>query len=154
MNIYCVIFGDIPKYKILIWYLISYKVRSIKQSQLWKFQRFFWQVCNWGLERADLKWAFQTITICLITGQVGVKATFQVLMPEDSGSSPDTGTIINYYLTQEIFPPTPVESLPTLPRLLAELVTSVQSVTLSLVWQYAVWYQHATPRTRGSFQWW
>ena len=47
-------------------------------------------------------------------GQVGVKAMFQVLMPEDSGSSPDAGSIINYYLTQEIFPPTPEESLPNL----------------------------------------
>jgi hypothetical protein len=33
----------------------------------------------------------------------------------------------------------------------AEYVTSVQSVTLSMVRQYAVWYQHATPRTRGRF---
>ena len=28
---------------------------------------------------------------------------------------------------------------------------SIQSVALSMVWQYAVWYQHATPLTQGRF---
>ena len=38
-----------------------------------------------------------------IMGQAGLEAAFQVLMPGDSGSSPDAGSISNYYLTQEIF---------------------------------------------------
>jgi hypothetical protein len=35
--------------------------------------------------------------------QDGLEAAFQVPMPGDSGLSPDTGTISNYCLTQEIF---------------------------------------------------
>ena len=52
---------------------------------------------------------------------------------------------------QEIFHSNPIGILtqPS-PRLPAECVTSVQSVTLSMVQQYAVWYQHATPQ--GDFQ--
>ena len=41
-------------------------------------------------------------------------------MPEDSGSSPIAGSIIIYCLTQEIYPPTPVESLPNLTQLPTE----------------------------------
>ena len=42
-------------------------------------------------------------------GHAGLEAAFQVPMPGDSGSSPDTDSISNYYLTQKIFTPTPAD---------------------------------------------
>jgi hypothetical protein len=72
-------------------------------------------------------------TISLETGQAGLEAVFQVPKPGDFSLQPQQ----NPY--------------PTLTPLPAECVTFVQSVALSMVRQYAVWYQHATPRTRGRF---
>ena len=67
----------------------------------------------------------------------GLGVAFQVLMPEDSGSNPEAGSI---YLFDEVCPGLGLlqpqwNPYPTLPRLLAECVTSVQSVALSMVWQ-------------------
>ena len=47
-------------------------------------------------------------------GQAGLEAAFQVLMPGDSGSSPDTSSISNYCLTQKIFTPTAVDCCPSI----------------------------------------
>ena len=56
---------------------------------------------------------------------------------EDSGSNPEAGSI---YLFDEVCPGLGLlqpqwNPYPTLPRLPAECVTSVQSVALSMVWQ-------------------
>ena len=47
-----------------------------------------------------------------LKGQAGLEAAFQVPMPGDSGSNPDAGSISNYFLTQEIFTPTPADCCP------------------------------------------
>ena len=67
----------------------------------------------------------------------GLGVAFQVLMPEDSGSNPEAGSIYSF---DEVCPGLGLlqpqwNPYPTLPRLLAECVTSVQSVALSMVWQ-------------------
>ena len=62
---------------------------------------------------------------------------FQVLMPEDSSSNPEAGSI---YLFDEVCPGLGLlqpqwNPYPTLPCLPAVCVTSIQSVALSMVWQ-------------------
>ena len=78
---------------------------------------------------------FDTLEICQSPDGLGV--AFQILMPEDSGSNPEANSIYSFDgvcpglgLLQPQRNP-----YPTLPRLLAECVTSVQSVALSMVWQ-------------------
>ena len=44
--------------------------------------------------------------------QAGLEAAFQVPMPGDSGSSPDAGSISNYFLTLKIFTPIPADCCP------------------------------------------
>ena len=79
--------------------------------------------------------AFDTLQICRSPDGLGV--AFQVLMPEDSGLNPEAGSIYSFDrvcpglgLLQPQWNP-----YPTLPRLPAECVTSVQLVALSMVWQ-------------------
>ena len=47
-------------------------------------------------------------------GQAGLEAAFQVPMPGDSSLSPDAGSISNYFLTKEIFTPTPADCCPSI----------------------------------------
>ena len=61
-------------------------------------------------------------------------------MPEESGSNPEAGSIYSF---DEVCPGLGLlqpqwNPYPTLPRLPAECIMSVQWVALSMVWQYAV----------------
>ena len=65
-------------------------------------------------------------------------------MPGDSGSSPDAGSISNYFVT-EVYPGLGIlQTVESLPRLLLRHANILQCLALSMDEQYAVWYQHAT----------
>ena len=66
-----------------------------------------------GLVNAKIRASDKDLPVLLI-GQAGLEAAFQVPMPGDSGSSPDTGSNSNYCLTQEIFTPTPADCCPSI----------------------------------------
>ena len=51
---------------------------------------------------------------CVKSTIAGLEAVFQVPIPGDSGSSPNTISISNYCLTQEIFTPTPADCCPSI----------------------------------------
>ena len=73
-----------------------------------------------------------------ITGQAGLEAVFQVPIPGDSGSSPDAGSISNYFVT-EVYPGLGIlQTVESLPRLLLRHANILQCLALSMDEQYAV----------------
>ena len=87
----------------------------------------------------------------------GQEVAFQVLMPEDSGSNPEAGSI--YFIRRSLswfgLASTPAESLPNLnPAFLLSASRPFNRWPLSMVWQYAVWYSMRLHGLEGDFQWW